>query len=110
MDAKRAHTLSADDPDYSLRDLYNAIANNNYPSWSVYIQVMTFKEAAACPFNPFDVTKVWPHANYPLISVGKLILNCNPTNYFADIEQIAFSPAHMVPGIEPSPDKLLQVI
>lgn len=71
---------------------------------------MTFKEATTCHFNPFDITKVWPHADYPLIPVGKLILNRNSTNYFADIEQIAFSPAHMVPGIEPSPDKLLQVI
>lgn len=71
---------------------------------------MTFKEAAANKFNPFDITKVWSHAEFPLIPVGKLVLNRNPTNYFADIEQIAFSPAHMVPGIEPSPDKLLQVI
>lgn len=71
---------------------------------------MTFEEATANKFNPFDITKVWSHADFPLIPVGKLVLNRNPTNYFADIEQIAFSPAHMVPGIEPSPDKLLQVI
>lgn len=70
---------------------------------------MTFEQAAVNPFNPFDITKVWSHADFPLIPVGKLVLNRNPTNYFADIEQIAFSPAHMVPGIEPSPDKLLQV-
>lgn len=69
---------------------------------------MTFEEADANKFNPFDITKVWSHTDYPLIPVGKLVLNRNPTNYFADIEQIAFSPAHMVPGIEPSPDKLLQ--
>lgn len=110
MDVKRARDLAADDPDYSNRDLFNAIANGNHPSWTLYIQVMTFEEADANKFNPFDITKVWSHADFPLIPVGKLVLNRNPTNYFADIEQIAFSPAHMVPGIEPSPDKLLQVI
>lgn len=110
MDVKRARDLAADDPDYSNRDLFNAIANGNHPTWTLYIQVMTFEEADANKFNPFDITKVWSHADYPLIPVGKLVLNRNPTNYFADIEQIAFSPAHMVPGIEPSPDKLLQVI
>lgn len=110
MDVKRARDLAADDPDYSNRDLFNAIGNGNHPSWTLYIQVMTFEEATNNPFNPFDITKVWPHADYPLIPVGKLVLNRNPTNYFADIEQIAFSPAHLVPGIEPSPDKLLQVI
>lgn len=109
MDVKKARDLAADDPDYSNRDLFNAIANGNHPTWTLYIQVMTFEEAAANKFNPFDITKVWSHADYPLIPVGKLVLNRNPTNYFADIEQIAFSPAHMVPGIEPSPDKLLQV-
>ncbi|XP_025191839.1 catalase [Melanaphis sacchari] len=108
LDVKRARDLAADDPDYSNRDLFNAIANGNHPTWTLYIQVMTFEEAAANKFNPFDITKVWSHADYPLIPVGKLVLNRNPTNYFADIEQIAFSPAHMVPGIEPSPDKLLQ--
>jgi len=110
LDVKRARDLAADDPDYSNRDLFNAIANGNHPTWTLYIQVMTFEEADANKFNPFDITKVWSHADYPLIPVGKLVLNRNPTNYFADIEQIAFSPAHMVPGIEPSPDKLLQVI
>lgn len=110
MDVKRARDLAADDPDYSNRDLFNAIANGKHPTWTLYIQVMTFEEADANKFNPFDITKVWSHTDYPLIPVGKLVLNRNPTNYFADIEQIAFSPAHMVPGIEPSPDKLLQVI
>ncbi|XP_050538063.1 catalase [Daktulosphaira vitifoliae] len=108
LDVKKARNLAADDPDYSNRDLYNAIANGNYPTWTLYIQVMTFEEVASCSFNPFDITKVWSHAEYPLIQVGKLVLNRNPTNYFADIEQIAFSPAHLIPGIEPSPDKLLQ--
>lgn len=71
---------------------------------------MTFKEAAEHEFNPFDVTKVWPHKEFPLIPVGKIVLNRNPVNYFAEVEQSAFSPSHMVPGIEPSPDKMLQGI
>merc|ERR1712193_268339 len=69
---------------------------------------MTFEEAENWEFNPFDLTKVWPHADFPLIPVGKLVLNKNPRNYFAEVEQLAFSPAHLVPGIEPGPDKMLQ--
>lgn len=103
-----AGRLAQEDPDYGLRDLFNAIANGNYPSWTFYIQVMTFKEAETFPFNPFDLTKVWPHEDYPLIPVGKLVLNRNPVNYFAEVEQIAFDPSNMPPGIEPSPDKMLQ--
>ena len=91
-------------------DLYNAIAEGNYPSYTMYIQVMTFEEAENWKFNPFDLTKVWSHAEFPLIPVGKLVFNRNPRNYFAEVEQLAFSPAHLVPGIEPSPDKMLQVI
>uniref|UniRef100_A0A1L7LQE9 Catalase n=1 Tax=Reticulitermes speratus TaxID=60591 RepID=A0A1L7LQE9_9NEOP len=106
--AEEAANLTAIDPDYGLRDLYNAIAEGNFPSWTFYIQVMTFEEAERFHWNPFDLTKVWPHAEYPLIPVGKLVLNRNPTDYFAEVEQIAFSPAHMIPGIEPSPDKMLQ--
>lgn len=105
--AKRADELAGTDPDYSLKDLYNAIANKEYPSWTSYIQVMTFEQAEKCPFDPFDVTKVWPHKDYPLIQVGKLVLDRNPANYFAEVEQIAFSPAHMIPGVEPSPDRML---
>ena len=75
-----------------------------------YVQVMTFYEAKNWNFNPFDVTKVWPHNEFPLREVGKLVLNRNPKNYFAEVEQIAFSPSHLVPGIEPSPDKMLQVV
>jgi catalase len=104
----KAHELSANDPDYSIRDLYNAIANGNFPSWTCYIQVMTFKEAESHRWNPFDLTKVWPHSEFPLIPVGRLVLDRNPANYFAEVEQSAFSPAHMVPGVEPSPDKMLQ--
>lgn len=73
-----------------------------------YIQVMTFNQAETFPFNPFDLTKVWPHKDYPLIPVGKLVLNRNPVNYFAEVEQIAFDPSNMPPGIESSPDKMLQ--
>ena len=69
---------------------------------------MTFEEAEKWHFNPFDLTKVWPHGEFPLRQVGKLIFNRNPKNYFAEVEQLAFSPAHLVPGIEPSPDKMLQ--
>jgi catalase len=107
LDVKKAEQLAASDPDYGLRDLYNAIANGNFPSWTTYIQVMTMEQAAASKFNPFDLTKVWPQSEYPLIPAGKFVLNRNPQNYFAEIEQIAFSPAHMIPGIEPSPDKML---
>jgi len=103
-----ADEMAKQDPDYAIRDLYNNIAKGNHPSWTMYIQVMTFAEAEAFEFNPFDLTKVWSHKEFPLIPVGKLILNRNPKNYFAEVEQIAFSPAHLVPGIEPSPDKMLQ--
>ncbi|XP_022701562.1 catalase-like isoform X1 [Varroa jacobsoni] len=108
LTVERANELAASDPDYSIRDLYNAIENGKHPSWTLYIQIMTSQQAEKFPFNPFDVTKVWPHADYPLIPVGKLVLNRNPTNYFAEVEQMAFSPANLVPGIEPSPDKMLQ--
>ncbi|XP_057319452.1 catalase-like [Microplitis mediator] len=106
--AEKAAEISSQDPDYSIRDLYNAIAKKDFPSWTFYIQVMTQQQADKSQFNPFDLTKVWSHKEYPLIPVGKLVLNKNPTNYFADVEQMAFDPAHMVPGIEPSADKMLQ--
>jgi catalase len=108
LSAAKAHQLSADDPDYSTRDLFNSISGGSFPSWTMYIQVMTFEQAEKYRFNPFDLTKIWPHGEYPLIPVGKLTLNRNPSNYFAEVEQSAFCPAHMVPGIEPSPDKMLQ--
>ncbi|EDW88563.1 catalase [Drosophila yakuba] len=108
LDARRCEELMSHDPDYAIRDLYNSIKKGNYPSWSMYIQVMLNEEAKKCRFNPFDVTKVWPQKDFPLLPVGKLVLDRNPTNYFTEVEQLAFSPAHMVPGIEPSPDKMLQ--
>lgn len=103
-----AEKLAGSDPDYANRDLYEAIANGKFPSWTLYIQVMTFEQAGKCKCNPFDLTKIWSHKDYPLIEVGKMTLNRNASNYFAEIEQSAFNPANMVPGIEASPDKMLQ--
>ncbi|KAI5729885.1 hypothetical protein M8J76_007558 [Diaphorina citri] len=108
LPVKRAEDLAGSDPDYSIRDLYNSIAAGKYPSYTFYIQVMTFEQAENWKWNPFDLTKVWPHREFPLIEVGQLVLDKNPSNYFAEVEQIAFSPSHLVPGIEPSPDKMLQ--
>jgi len=107
LTADRAGQLASEDPDYSIRDLFNAISSKNYPSWTLKIQIMTFEQAEKFRFNPFDLTKIWPQGEFPLIPVGKMVLNENPENYFAQVEQIAFAPAHMVPGIEPSPDKML---
>lgn len=105
---EKATQLAGQDPDYATRDLFNAIETKNVPSWTLYIQVMTYQQAEKCPFNPFDPTKVWPYGDYPRIEVGKLVLNQNPRNYFAEVEQVAFSPLNLIPGIEPSPDKILQ--
>lgn len=99
--------VSGMDPDHSTRDLYNAIANKNYPKWSFHVQIMTAEQAANYPVNPFDATKVWRPEEFPLMRIGELVLNENPTDVFNDIEQAAFSPERMVPGIEPSPDRLL---
>jgi len=108
LSAQRAAQLSGENPDYAIQDLYNAIENGNFPSWTLYVQVMTVQEAEKHRFNPFDVTKVWSHKEFPLIPVGRLVLNRNPKNYFAEVEQIAFAPSHLIPGIEASPDKMLQ--
>ncbi|CAG2173108.1 unnamed protein product [Oppiella nova] len=98
----------ADDPDYSIRDLFNAIANKRFPSWTLHVQIMTYDQAREFKFNPFDLTKVWPHKDFPLIEVGKLVLDRNPSNYFAEVEQLAFDVNNLVPGIDVSPDKMLQ--
>ncbi len=90
------------------RDLYEAIEDGKFPKWTMFIQVMPEKEAETCPYNPFDLTKVWFHGDYPLIEVGEFELNRNPENYFAEVEQAAFNPASIVPGIGFSPDKMLQ--
>jgi catalase len=108
LSADEASELASTNKDYAIQDLYNAIADGNFPSWTMYVQVMTYEQAQNSPFNPFDLTKIWPHNEYPLHEVGRVVLDTNPDNYFAQVEQLAFSPSHMIPGIEPSPDKMLQ--
>jgi catalase len=105
---EEAARLIAHDRESHQRDLFEAIARGDFPRWKLYFQIMTEEEAAFYKENPFDITKVWSHKNFPLIEVGVLELNRNPDNYFADVEQAAFNPAHIVPGIGLSPDKLLQ--
>ena len=89
-------------------DLFSSIEKGEYPKWKFSVQIMTDEQAQQTPFNPFDLTKVWPHGDFPLIEVGILELNRNPDNYFAEIEQVAFAPSNVVPGIGFSPDKMLQ--
>jgi len=103
-----AEAIIAKDRESHQRDLFESIKNGDFPKWNMKIQVMSEKDAAKCPFNPFDLTKVWPHSDYPLIDAGVLELNKNPENYFAEVEQSAFNPANIVPGIGFSPDKMLQ--
>ncbi|MGD0248659.1 MAG: catalase [Candidatus Limnocylindrales bacterium] len=103
-----AEAIVAKDRESSQRDLYESIEKGDFPRWKMFIQVMPEKDAAKCPYNPFDLTKVWYHKDYPLIEVGVFELNRNPENYFADVEQAAFNPANVVPGIGLSPDKMLQ--
>ncbi|MDR2353966.1 MAG: catalase [Deltaproteobacteria bacterium] len=105
---QEASKLAGTDPDHATRDLYAAIADKEYPSWDVQVQILTQEEVDKLPFDPFDVTKVWPHATAPLKTIGKITLNKAPENYFQDVEQAAFNPSSFVPGIGPSPDKLLQ--
>ncbi|HBG30818.1 MAG TPA: catalase, partial [Gammaproteobacteria bacterium] len=102
-----AEQLAGADSDYHMRDLYQAIDQGDYPSWSLQVQIMPFAEAETYRFNPFDLTKVWPHGDYPLIPVGKLTLNRNPTDNHTEIEQAAFEPNNLVPGVGLSPDKML---
>ncbi len=105
---EEAAAIIAKDRDSHQRDLYEAIENGDYPRWTMYIQVMTEEQAREMPYNPFDLTKVWYKKDFPLIEVGVMELNQNPDNYFQDVEQAAFSPANIVPGIGFSPDKMLQ--
>jgi len=105
---EEATKLSGTDPDSSVHDLYDNIKCANFPSWKVYVQIMSAEEAKKYKFDPFDATKVWYHKDYPLIPLGRMVLNRNPQNFFTDIEQAAFSPSNFVNGIGPSPDKLLQ--
>ncbi|MBU1049617.1 catalase [Candidatus Bipolaricaulota bacterium] len=103
-----ANRIAGLDPDYITRQLFESIQNGEYPKWTLFIQVMPETEAETYRWNPFDLTKVWPHGDYPLLEVGILEMNRNPQNYFADIEQAAFSPANVPPGISFSPCKMLQ--
>jgi catalase len=102
-----ADRIAGEDSDYHRRDLFEAIKRREYPSWTLNMQIMPFEDAATYRFNPFDLTKVWPHADYPLQEVGRLTLNRNPTDFHTEIEQAAFEPNNLVPGIGPSPDKML---
>ncbi len=105
---QEAEVVVGKDRESHQADLYNAIEEGNNPSWVLSIQVMTEEQAENSPYNPFDLTKVWPHGDYPLIEVGVMELNKNPENFFAEVEQSAFNPANVVPGISFSPDKMLQ--
>ncbi|QCX52986.1 catalase [Elizabethkingia sp. JS20170427COW] len=103
-----ATEMKGKNPDFSQQDLVEAIENGNFPKWTLYIQVMTEEQAKDFRWNPFDVTKVWPHSDFPLIEAGELELNEIPVNYFAHVEQSAFAPNHLIDGISFSPDKMLQ--
>ncbi|NDK98942.1 catalase [Photorhabdus bodei] len=105
---EEAEALVGKDRESSQRDLFAAIEQGDYPRWKLKVQIMPEKEANLLPYNPFDLTKVWPHGDYPMIDVGYFELNRNPDNYFSDVEQAAFNPANVVPGISFSPDKMLQ--
>jgi catalase len=102
-----ADAMVSEDPDFLRRDLWDAIAGGDAPEWRLEMQIMPFEEAADYRFNPFDLTKVWPHADYPPITIGRLVLDRNPANHFAEVEQAGFAPARLVPGIGLSPDKML---
>lgn len=104
----QAEALVGRDRESAQRDLFEAIERQEFPRWKLFVQIMPEKDAATYHLNPFDLTKVWPHGDFPLIEVGVLELNRNPENYFADVEQAAFSPANVVPGISFSPDRMLQ--
>ena len=102
-----ADQMASIDTDYHIRDLYEHIDSGEFPSWSLKVQIMPYEDAKKYRFNPFDLTKVWPHGDYPLIDVGTMTLNRNPENYHTDIEVAAFEPSNLVPGIGVSPDKML---
>ncbi|GAF45123.1 catalase [Rhodococcus wratislaviensis] len=106
-DAEAGALVGADRESHQ-RDLFDAIEAGNFPKWKLCVQIMPEADADTVPYHPFDLTKVWPKADYPLIEVGEWELNRNPDNYFAEVEQAAFNPAHVVPGISFSPDKMLQ--
>jgi catalase len=103
-----AEALVGKDRESHQRDLFDAIARGDFPKWTLYVQVMPEADAEKVPYHPFDLTKVWPHKDYPLIEVGVFELNRNAENFFADVEQSAFAPSNLVPGIGVSPDRMLQ--
>ncbi|TDL22479.1 catalase [Rickenella mellea] len=105
---EQAGQLAGSNPDYGIQELFNTIEKGEFPSWTVYVQTMTPEQAEKFRYNVLDLTKVWPHKEFPLRPVGKLVFNENVQNYFAEIEQSAFSPSHVVPGVEPSADPVLQ--
>ncbi|MHC4550465.1 MAG: catalase [Planctomycetota bacterium] len=108
LDDGEAATLIGGDRESHQRDLFEAIERGEFPQWTFYLQIMTQEQAEKFAWNPFDLTKVWPHGDFPLYEVGTLELNRNPENYHAEVEQSSFSPSALVPGIAPSPDKMLQ--
>jgi len=108
LSRQEAEKLSGTDPDHATRDLYEAIARGDNPSWTLEMQILTPEQAKDFRWDILDITKVWPHGEVPPIKVGKLVLNRNPENYFAEVEQAAFGPGNVVPGIAVSPDKMLQ--
>jgi catalase len=102
-----SRAMRVEDLDYHRRDLFEAIARKDYPAWRVEMQIMPYEDAANYRFNPFDITKVWPHGDYPTIPIGRMVLDRNPENFFAQVEQAGFEVANMVPGIGPSPDRMV---
>jgi len=105
---QEASAMCAKDPDHATRDLFEAIERKEYPSWTLEMQILTPEQARDFKWDIFDITKVWPHSEVPPITIGKMTLNRNPVNYFAEVEQAAFNPSNFVPGIAASPDKMLQ--
>ena len=108
LTTEEAARMSSEDSRHLRHDLYGAIEDGNFPSWTLNVQIMPEADVAGLRIDPFDLTKVWPHRDYPLVEVGRMTLNRLPDNYFAEVEQSAFDPGHMVPGVGPSPDKMLQ--
>lgn len=108
LDESVATKIAGENPDYHTEDLANAIEQGDFPAWKVSVQIMPYEDAKSYKWDPFDVTKIWSLKDYPRIELGRMVLDRNPENYFAEVEQAAFSPGNFVPGIEASPDKMLQ--
>jgi catalase len=108
LTSEEGAAIGGRDPQYHQRDLHTAIQRGEFPAWTLKVQVMPEADAPTYRFNPFDLTKVWPHKDYPLLELGRMVLDRSPENYFADVEQAALDPANFVPGIGPSPDRMLQ--